>query len=209
MIYLAAPTIWDALARCGAREASISGSSDTSSDAAGPQVAAVDQAPSSRQEHHLRAAEQRHQPARGLVGHNRIPDVRLAAQVQRYAAAGNALAAAGRGHEIRLELERRERRALRDVVSAADGGAGVGKRDHRRREEKARAGDKVLGHVDVTGDELERRVVENAPELTRDERSEELGRAARSRNGIHLFQLGHPKIPSTRTYVASRAAGQG
>jgi hypothetical protein len=87
--------------------------------------------------------------------------------MRRRAATGDALPDACRRKEIRLELERRERRALWGVVTAADRGAGVGERYLRRREEEARAGDEVLGDVDVAGNEGGRRVVEDAPELAR------------------------------------------
>ena len=113
------------------------------------------------QQHHLRAAEERDRPLHRLVGDDRVPDVGLAAQVRGRAAADDALSHARRGQEVRLQLDRRERRPGRDVVPAADRRAGVRKRDDGRREQEARAGDQVLGDVDVAQDEILGGVVED------------------------------------------------
>src|SRR5690606_36294738 len=61
------------------------------------------------------------------------------------------------------------------VEPTTDGGAGVGEGDDRRCEQEARAGDEVLGDVEVANHQVGRRMVEHATELAGHERAEELG----------------------------------
>ena len=66
----------------------------------------------------------------------------------------------------------------------------VGEGDDRGCEQEAGPGDEVLGHVDVAGHEVFRRVVEDATELPGHARTEELGHLARPYDG-RVFRCTH------------------
>src|ERR1019366_8469082 len=91
----------------------------------------------------------------------------LTTKVRRRAAADHTLPDSSRRQEVRLQFNRGERRTRRDVVAAPDCCTRVRQRDDGGCEQKASAGDEVLGHVDVTGDEVVRRMIEDTAELTR------------------------------------------
>ena len=166
------------------------------------------------QQHHLRAAEQSHLSAGRLVCDDCIPHLRLSAYVGRFTAADDAVAHTSRRQEVRLQLHRRERRAVGDVGATANRCARIGQRHDGGRKQEPRSCNEILGDVDVADDEVARGVIEDAAKLSRYTLGEKRRHFDRSRYGIpglggfHHARNGSLPIAAVRTRFVQSAFGE-